>query len=303
MTLKQILIPLTVPEKARDIFVQNYTRATGDTGRMLLFAGDQKVEHLNKDFYGPTIAPEAAYPHHLFEIASKGRIGVFATQLGLIARYGAFYRSIRYIVKMNAKTDLMPTKQADPISHCWNTVQQVIDLKKHSGLEIVGIGVTIYLGSEYETEMLSAAATMIYEAHQHGLITVVWMYPRGAAVQQERSAEIIAGAAGVAVCLGSDFVKVNVPDAADATQSAQLLRQATIAAGNTKVICSGGPRKNDHEFLQDVYNQIHIGGAAGAAVGRNIHQKRTLDAIKFCNALAAIIMDNVDVKTAGQLLK
>jgi DhnA family fructose-bisphosphate aldolase class Ia len=107
----------------------------------------------------------------------------------------------------------------------------------------------------------------------------------------------------VAVCLGADFVKVNAPDAPDSAQSAQLLRQATMAAGNTKVICSGGPRKDDQAFLQDVYNQIHTGGAAGAAIGRNIHQKSTQDAIKFCNALAAIIMDDVDVTTAGRLLK
>ena len=80
-------VPLDVPPEAREIFRGNYREMTRGTGRLMLFAGDQKIEHMNDDFYGPGIHPDDADPEHLFRIAAKGRIGVFATQLGLISRY------------------------------------------------------------------------------------------------------------------------------------------------------------------------------------------------------------------------
>jgi len=58
----------------------------------MLFAGDQKVEHLNDDFFGEGISGDDADAEHMFRIASRGRVGIFATQLGLVARYGNDYR-------------------------------------------------------------------------------------------------------------------------------------------------------------------------------------------------------------------
>jgi fructose-bisphosphate aldolase/6-deoxy-5-ketofructose 1-phosphate synthase len=74
---------------------------TKGSGRLMLFAGDQKVEHLNNDFYGEGIHPDDADPEHLFRIAAEAKIGVFATQLGLIARYGMDYPHVPYLVKLN----------------------------------------------------------------------------------------------------------------------------------------------------------------------------------------------------------
>jgi fructose-bisphosphate aldolase / 6-deoxy-5-ketofructose 1-phosphate synthase len=302
MKPQDIPIPLTVPEKSRDLFCQNYTKATRNSGRLFLFAGDQKVEHLNKDFYGPGIASEDADPRHLFEIASHAPIGVCAMNLGLIARYASDYRNVPYMIKLNGKTDIVATQQADPTSQCWTSVQQVVDFKAHTGLDIIGIGLTVYLGSEHESSMLATAAQAIYQAHQHGLLTTVWMYPRGKAVPHERHPDLIAGAAGVAVCLGADFVKLNAPDAPDSMKGAELLHRAVQAAGTTKIICSGGPSTSTEDFLQNLHNQIHVGGAMGAAVGRNIHQKSLKDAVKFCNTLAAVIFDNASVHDAKRLL-
>lgn len=303
MTKDAIPVPLTVPPGVRDHFCQNYLKATHNSGRLFVFAGDQKVEHLNKDFYGPGISVESAQPNHLFDIASKARIGVFATNLGLIARYAADYRNVCYLVKLNGKTDIVAKSQKDPLSNHWHTISQVVTFAQQSDLNIVGVGMTIYLGSEYESHMLAQAAQAIYDAHQHGLITMLWIYPRGKAVLDERNSDIIAGAAGVAVCLGADFVKLNPPAAHDGFESAQLLVQATKAAGNTRVVCSGGAQRNEKEFLQDLYHQIHVGGAMGAAVGRNIHQKNLTEAIKFCKAIAAIVIDDADINSALQQLK
>jgi len=47
-----IVVPADVPADVRKIYIENYYNATRGTGRLMLFAGDQKVEHLNDDFYG-----------------------------------------------------------------------------------------------------------------------------------------------------------------------------------------------------------------------------------------------------------
>ncbi len=299
---RQFNIPMTVPGAMHQEYRENYLAATCSTGRLFLFAGDQKIEHLNKDFYGKNISNEAGLPEHLFEIASKSRIGIFATQLGMIARYGHDYRSVFYLVKMNSKTDFIPVTQQDPCSLMLNSVEQVIDFKKRTGIPILGVGYTLYLGSSYESQMLQEASRLVYEAHAHGLIVVLWCYPRGKAVPNERDANVIAGAAGVATCLGADFVKINVPEAADSFKQAELLVQATRAAGNTKVVCSGGGLIGEEDFLASLYHQIHSGGVSGAAIGRNIHQKTLVQAINFSNAVAAIIFDDAYVDDAKKLL-
>jgi len=301
---ENIKIPLTVPKGSKNIYCENYLKATLNSGRLFLFAGDQKIEHLNEDFFGPGISEEDAHPKHLFKIAQASRIGVFASHLGLIARYGDQYRSnVQYIVKLNGKTNLVKTEQKDPISYHLHSVEQVIQFKESSGLDILGVGCTVYLGSEHEGAMLRDAAQMVHQAHQNGLLAILWMYPRGRAVSDERDAQIIAGAAGVAVSLGADFVKLNAPEADDAFESAQLFRQATNAAGNTKIIYTGGVRKNEKIFLEQLYHKIHKGRAGGVAIGRNIHQKNLADAIKFCESVASIVIDDADVSSALHYLR
>jgi len=292
----QIAVPLTVPKSAIKTYLQNYVNATLNSGRLFLFAGDQKIEHLNKDFFGENIPAEVAHPEHLFNIASQARIGVFATHLGLAARYGSQYKNIRYLIKLNGKTDLVPTSDHDPLSTQLHSVDDVIQFRQDSGLDIVAVGCTVYLGSEFESVMLEQAAQMVLHAHQHGLLTVIWMYPRGKSVSCERSKEIVAGAAGVANALGADFVKVNAPEGCDEIECGEALKSVVIAAGNTKVICSGGSKVDNKAFAKTVYYQMVTGGVGGIAVGRNIYQNTLATAIKVCDALAAIVIDDVSIE-------
>lgn len=288
-------IPLAVPEKYKNIYTQNFLAATKNTGRLFLFAGDQKIEHLNQDFYGPEISPQDADPKHMFEIAKQGNVGVFATHLGLISRYGVNYKEVKYIVKLNAKTNLVSKDVDDPISFQLHTVDQVIEFKNNSEIDIVGVGYTIYLGSKHESQMLSTAAQIIWQAHQYGLLAILWIYPRGKSVKDELSAEIIAGACGVGLCLDADFVKVNPPVSSNSFESAKLLKQATTAAGRTRVVCSGGTMKNYDDFLKALYHQLHTGGTSGIAVGRNIHQRNLDDAVNLCHKISEIIYDEAEL--------
>ncbi|MBK7386006.1 MAG: aldolase [Methanothrix sp.] len=297
---ENIKIPLDVPAKSRNRYRDNYLRITKGRERLMLFAGDQKAEHLNDDFFGEGIDREDNDPEHLFRIAASSNIGVFATQLGLIARYGMDYPSVPYLVKLNSKTNLIKAEQADPRSPLWIDVPQVVEFMESSKLDILGVGYTIYLGSEHEGEMLSQAARLVYQAHQAGLVTVLWVYPRGRAVADERDPHLIAGAAGVALTLGSDFVKLNYPAGAEEDR-ADLFKEAVQAAGRTKVVCAGGESTDARLFLQRLHDQIHISGAAGNATGRNIHQRPLDEAIRLCNAIYAITLDNASVDWAYRL--
>ncbi|HII93040.1 MAG TPA: aldolase [Methanosarcina sp.] len=299
---EDVIVPLDVPKAMRETYVNNYMEMTRGTGRLMLFAGDQKVEHLNDDFYGEGVPEDDADPEHLFRIASQAKIGIFATQLGLIARYGMDYRDVPYLVKVNSKTNLVETAQADPFSNLWYDVDQVVEFKENSGLNILGVGYTIYLGSEFEAEMLVQAAQVIYDAHQHGMLSVLWIYPRGEAVKDEKDPHLIAGATGVGACLGTDFVKVNYPKK-EGEKSAEIFKEAIRAAGRTRVVCAGGTSDEAETFLKKLYDQIHISGAQGNATGRNIHQKSLDEAVRMCNAVYAITVEDASVEDALKIYK
>ncbi|MFQ5974980.1 MAG: aldolase [Candidatus Hydrothermarchaeales archaeon] len=294
-------VPLDVPKEKRKEYIENFNLMTKGTGRLMLYAGDQKVEHLNSDFYGEAdtglIPPDDREPEHLFRIASQGTIGVFATQLGLISFYGADYRDVPYLVKLNSKTNLVKTAQMDPFSNQWIDVEQVVKFKKDSGLSITAVGYTVYLGSEYEYKMLRQAAQIVNKAHQNGLLSVLWIYPRGKAVKDEKDPHLIAGATGVAATLGSDFVKVNYPKK-EGHNSAEIFKEAVWSAGRTRVVCAGGSSTNVETFLQRLHDQIHISGARGNATGRNIHQKSLKEAVKMTEAISAITLANSTVEEA-----
>lgn len=306
LTAKDVIVPADVPKSMADEYVKNYLRITHSTGRLMLFAGDQKIEHLNDDFYGKIkvgdkeadIPLDDAEPEHLFKIAAKAKIGVFATQLGLIAKYGPSYKDVPYLVKLNSKSHLVKTSQKDPLSSAMWSINDITKLKGDSGLNIMGVGYTVYVGSEFENEMMKEAAQVAFQAHQHGLLAVFWMYPRGKAVPDEKDPHIVAGAAGVGACLGADFVKVNYPKPKEGI-AAESFKEAVLAAGKrTKVITAGGSSKGVKDFLQETWDQINISGCYGNATGRNIHQKPLAEAVRMANAISAITLEGKNVEEA-----
>ena len=281
-----VYVPATCLPEQREHYISRFLAATKHTGNLMLFAGDQKIEHLNEDFSGQEVHSDDNDPEHLFRISSLADVGVFAAQHGMISRYAQSYPDIRYLVKMNSKTHLVPTQQAEPVSRSLVDFSDVLDLRD-SGVDVVGIGYTIYLGSEHESFMLSEAGRLIAQAHRHGLLAVLWIYPRGKAVSNETDPSLIAGAAGVACSLGADFVKVSAPSI-DEDKDAHLLEPAIKAAGRTGVIASGGGAISPEEFLRRTADQIRV-GARGSATGRNIHQHELSVAVKIAKALTALM--------------
>ena len=297
--MPKIIIPLTVPKIKARTYQKNYQLATHGTGRLFLFAGDQKVEHLNDDFYGQDISRQDNNPEHLFQIASQTKIGVFATQLGLVAKYGNSYRKIPYLIKLNSKTKL--SGKDNPVSKELVTVKEVAEFKKQSRLNILGIGYTVYIGGEDESDILREASQAIIEAHRQGLITVIWMYPRGKDIKNEEDIHLIAGGAGVALCLGADFVKVKYPyDGKETT--AKKFKEVVEAAGRTKVICAGGAKISLKDLLKNIYYQLNTAQTSGSAIGRNIHQYSLEKAVKLADAISALVYQKAKLEKAIKLL-
>ena len=301
ITREDVRVPADVMPEARETYIDNMMAATQGTGRLMLFACDQKIEHLNKDFYGEGIDIADADPEHLFQIGSQGICGVLAGQRGLIAQYAPSYPEINYLVKMNSKTNLVKTSQADPYSPMLSDLDAVLNMRE-MGANIVGVGYTIYLGSEFEAQMVEEAGQLIADAHAYGLLVVLWIYPRGKAVTNEKAADLIAGAAGVAACLGADFVKVNPPKE-EGKKSAELLKQASKAAGRTGLVCAGGSTVDAETFLTQLWEQIHVGGAAGNATGRNIHQRSLDEAVRLTRAISAVTFSDYDPQEALDVFK
>ena len=299
ITHDDVKVPVDVLPEAREEYIENYLKATRGTGRLMLFACDQKIEHLNKDFDDHGIDISDGEPEHLFKIGSQGICGVLAGQRGLIARYAADYPEINYLVKMNSKTNLVKTAQEDPYSPQLHDLEAVLAMRA-AGVNIVGLGYTIYLGSEYEATMMAEAGELIAQAHANGLLVVLWIYPRGKAVTAEKDPDLIAGAAGVALCLGADFVKVNPPkpEGEDTRTPAEALKIASMAAGRTGLVCAGGSTVDAETFLTQLWEQIHIGGACGNATGRNIHQRSLDEAVRLTKAISAITLADYSVEDA-----
>jgi class I fructose-bisphosphate aldolase len=302
ITRADVRVPADVPPASRETYIDNYLKATRDSGRLMLYACDQKIEHLNDDFYGEGIDLADADPVHLFEIGDKGVCGVLAGQRGLIAAYAEDYPDINYLVKMNSKTHLVKTSQDDPYSPQLYSLTSVMDLVNND-INVVGIGYTIYLGSEYESQMMAEAGELIAEAHQAGLVVVLWVYPRGKAVADEKDAHLIAGGAGAALCLGADFVKVNPPKGDDDKSSAEKLKEASLASGRCGLVCAGGSTVDADVFLTQLWEQIHVGGAKGNATGRNIHQRSLDEAVLLTKAISAITLADYSAEDALAVFK
>lgn len=286
--MSEIKIPLSVPTAKKSEYQRNYRLATAGTGRMLLIAGDQKVEHLNDDFFGRGISPDDANPEHLFKIAAGTKGGLLATHLGLISQYGADYRQIPYLVKLNGRSNLGPSEEKNS-SKCWWDIKEIVDFKKQSKLKIVGIGYTLYLGGIFEAKMLAKAARAIAAAHKNGLIAVLWVYPRGKNIKEE-DIHTIAGGAGIAACLDADFAKVKYPYGTKNNKlMAEKFKEVIAAAGRTKIICVGGDKRNSKEILTITKEQLTLARTSGLAIGRNLHQRPLAEALKLANDLSTII--------------
>jgi fructose-bisphosphate aldolase, class I len=248
-------------------------------GKGILLAYDQGFEHgPSADFNDKNIDP-----NYIIDIATKGDFTGLVLHKGIAEKY--YNGKVPLIVKLNGKTSL---PKGEPVS------TQVCSVEEAVSLGAKGVGYTIYLGSAHESLMLQEFGEIQEDAHDAGIPAIAWIYPRGEAVKNDTSPEIVSYAARAGLEIGADAVKIKY------SGSAETFRWAVKAAGVIKVFMSGGPKApNDETFLGQVKGAMDA-GAAGLAVGRNVWQHP--EPIKMATALKEIIFNGREVDKALQLV-
>jgi class I fructose-bisphosphate aldolase len=247
-----------------DVFLKN--------GKSVILAYDQGLEHgPSSDFDNRNVDPA-----FIVDMASKGGFNGLALQKGIAERY--YDGKVPLILKVNGKSSL---PKGEPIARQNCSVEYAVSLGARA------VGYTIYLGSEYESEMFEEFGRVQEQAHERGLAAITWVYPRGASVQSDTSKEIVAYAARTALELGADAAKIKY------TGDSQSFAWAVRSAGKAKVFMSGGPKAaTDDAFLAQVRGAIDA-GATGIAVGRNVWQHQ--EPMKMAELLKQVVFDNLQV--------
>jgi fructose-bisphosphate aldolase, class I len=223
-------------------------------GKTLILAYDQGLEHGPESDFND----KNADPLYIIDIAKKGRFSALAVQKGIAEKYNKEIKAskVPLILKLNGKTKL---SKGEPMS------TQLCSVKEAIQLGATAVGYTIYLGSLRESEMLSQFEEIQEEAHDNGLPVVAWMYPRGKNVSKKINRELMSYSARAALELGVDVAKIQY------TGNPKDAERAVQVAGRCKIVISGGTRRGEKEFLDDVNDLIHV-GVSGFAIGRNIWQ-------------------------------
>ncbi len=223
----------------------------------------------------------------------------YAAPLGFLeAGARDFAGQIPLILKVNDHDVLVD--EADPFQALTGSVQDAIRLG------CVGIGFTIYPGSAHRLEMYGQIRAYAEEAKRHGLVVMIWSYPRGAGLSKagETAIDVTAYAAHIAAQLGAHIIKVKLPsnqieqDAARKVYEEQQISIDTLAervrhvvqctfGGSRIVIFSGGATESDENLLEQI-RAIAQGGGFGSIIGRNFFQRSQPEALKLLNTIAEI---------------
>ena len=232
----------------------------------MLLAYDQGLEHgPSADFNDRNVDPAM-----IMDTAAKGNFNGIVFQKGTAERF--YDGRVPLLMKLNGKTSL---PKGEPIS------RQVCSVEQAVSLGAKGVGYTIYLGSGFEAEMFSEFGKIQEQAHERGIPAIAWIYPRGAAVQNDTSKEVVAYAARTGLELGADAVKIKY------TGDPETFSWAVRSAAGVKVFMSGGPKAaTDDAFLSQVKGVIKAGGT-GVAVGRNVWQNS--EPVEMAEKLRGII--------------
>ncbi|PIE24776.1 MAG: fructose-bisphosphate aldolase [Planctomycetota bacterium] len=260
------------------------------TGKMVILPVDQGFEH------GPARSfaknPAGYDPHYHYQLAIEAGCNAYAAPLGFLEQ-GArtFAGRIPTILKLNNSDSMMKTDE--PCSALTASVHDALRLGCSA------IGYTIYPGSQMRNEMYENLRTLIEEAKDVGLPTVVWSYPRGSSLSKtgETAMDISAYAAQVAAQLGAHVIKVKPPsaefeqDVAKKVYEDEAIPTKTLAQriehivqssfnGKRIVIFSGGAAKGYDEVMEEIKG-LAQGGAFGSIMGRNAFQRPKDEAIKL----------------------
>ncbi|MFB6252533.1 MAG: class I fructose-bisphosphate aldolase [Halobellus sp.] len=253
-------------------------------GNSLILAYDHGTEHGPVDFEP---LPASADPTHVFEVGRHSAVTAIALQKG----NAEYYRSWEMengvddgaplLVKLNGNSNL--AKRDDYYSPKQCSVQYAVE-----ELDADAIGYTMYGGSLHEDEMWTEFRDVQEASRKYGIPVVMWSYPRGQGIQEndnytgQEDPDVVAYGARLGLELGADMVKCKYPG----TQAGW--QQVEDAVSGLKTVMSGGSKRSDEAFLEDVRSTVEVGGN-GLAVGRNIFQRD--DPVPLLDELETVVFE------------
>lgn len=267
------------------------------TGKFVILPVDQGFEHGPARSFAPN--PPGYDPRYHFELAIEAGCNAHAAPLGsLEAGVRDFAGEVPLILKLNNRDSLLDEK--DPDQALTGSVGDALRLG------CVGIGFTIYPGSQHRLKMYQQIRAYAEEAKRCGLVVVIWSYPRGSGLSKEgeTAIDVTGYAAQIAAQLGAHIIKVKLPSAHIEQEAArkvyekeqipietqaQRVRHIVQCTFNGRriVIFSGGPAQTDDALLKEI-RAIQEGGGFGSIIGRNSFQRKKADALRLLGTVMDI---------------
>jgi len=186
--------------------VYDHGRLAG-TGYLSILPVDQGIEHSA----GASFAPNPIYfdPEGIVRLAIEGGCNAVASTLGVLGAVARKYaHKIPFILKFNHNELLTyPNKYDQTI---FGSMEQAFEMGA------VGVGATIYWGSEESMRQLQEVSAAFEQAHSLGMFTVLWCYLRNEGFAKDgtdyhAAADLTGQANHLGVTLEADIIKQKLP--------------------------------------------------------------------------------------------
>jgi len=195
------------PNVLRNYQLMLNTGRLAGTGYVSILPVDQGIEHSA----GASFAPNPDYfdAENIVKLAIEGGCNAVASTfgvLGIVAR--KYAHKIPFMVKFNHNELMTYPNQFKQIP--FGTIKQCWDMGA------VAVGATIYFGSDNSSEQIQYVADMFAQAHELGMVTVLWCYIRNDAfkvngVDYHSSADLTGQANHLGATIQADIVKQKLP--------------------------------------------------------------------------------------------
>ena len=177
------------------------------TGYLSILPVDQGIEHSAAASFAPN--PLYFDPANICRLAIEGGCNAVASTFGVLGAVSRTYaHKIPFIVKLNHNELMTYPNKYDQIM--FGSVKQAYDLGA------VGVGATIYFGSDQATRQIQEVSAAFKEAHDLGMFTVLWCYLRNNAFKQDIdyhvSADLTSQANHIGVTIEADIIKQKLPE-------------------------------------------------------------------------------------------
>jgi len=177
------------------------------TGYVSILPVDQGIEHTG----GASFAPNPIYfdPENICRLALEGGCNAVASTLGVLGSVSRKYaHKIPFILKFNHNEMLAHPAIADQT--IFGSIKQAFEMG------CVGVGATIYWGSQESRRQLQEVSMAFEKAHELGMFTVLWCYLRNSAFKKDgtdysASADMTGQANHLGVTVGADIIKQKLP--------------------------------------------------------------------------------------------